>query len=150
MYVSQKIQEGPTVLTSDAPRVKICPPPPPSECAKHKSSRLAQCSYTEYNAHARCSVRAWRDDDSPPRVGINEPFGSRRVHGERSSVGIMATPDPVDPATLEIKTRSIEQTLLPLVKQVRQQHHQHFAPLHCFSSLLFLQPPAQPSLAPLE
>ncbi|KAF7400455.1 hypothetical protein HZH66_005639 [Vespula vulgaris] len=29
----------------------------------------------------------------------------------------MATPDPVDPATLEIKTRSIEQTLLPLVKQ---------------------------------
>lgn len=31
----------------------------------------------------------------------------------------MATPDPVDPATLEIKTRSIEQTLLPLVKQVR-------------------------------
>ncbi|XP_011865307.1 PREDICTED: alpha-catulin isoform X2 [Vollenhovia emeryi] len=30
----------------------------------------------------------------------------------------MATPDPVDPATLEIKTRSIEQTLLPLVKQI--------------------------------
>ncbi|KAL0100738.1 hypothetical protein PUN28_019252 [Cardiocondyla obscurior] len=30
----------------------------------------------------------------------------------------MATPDPVDPVTLEIKTRSIEQTLLPLVKQI--------------------------------
>ncbi|XP_017761241.1 PREDICTED: alpha-catulin isoform X2 [Eufriesea mexicana] len=30
----------------------------------------------------------------------------------------MATPDPVDPATLEIKTRSIEQTLHPLVKQI--------------------------------
>ncbi|XP_015117018.1 alpha-catulin isoform X1 [Diachasma alloeum] len=30
----------------------------------------------------------------------------------------METPDPVDPATLEIKTRSIEQTLLPLVKQI--------------------------------
>lgn len=32
----------------------------------------------------------------------------------------MATPEPVDPTTLEIKTRSIEQTLLPLVRQVRQ------------------------------
>ncbi|OAD54528.1 hypothetical protein WN48_06637 [Eufriesea mexicana] len=31
----------------------------------------------------------------------------------------MATPDPVDPATLEIKTRSIEQTLHPLVKQAQ-------------------------------
>ncbi|CAL7948667.1 unnamed protein product [Xylocopa violacea] len=30
----------------------------------------------------------------------------------------MATPDPVDPATLEIKTRSIEQTLHPLIKQI--------------------------------
>nr|XP_033323883.1 alpha-catulin-like [Megalopta genalis] len=30
----------------------------------------------------------------------------------------MATPEPVDPTTLEIKTRSIEQTLLPLVKQI--------------------------------
>ncbi|KZC05580.1 PREDICTED: alpha-catulin [Dufourea novaeangliae] len=30
----------------------------------------------------------------------------------------MATPEPLDPSTLEIKTRSIEQTLLPLVKQI--------------------------------
>ncbi|KAM0737529.1 hypothetical protein ACS0PU_000622 [Formica fusca] len=42
----------------------------------------------------------------------------------------MATPDPVDPATLEIKTRSIEQTLLPLVKQkvrtkIRKKIQQH-------------------------
>lgn len=31
----------------------------------------------------------------------------------------METLDSVDPASLEIKTRSIEQILLPLVKQVR-------------------------------
>lgn len=53
------------------------------------------------------------------RRGATNPLASARVYGARSCVRIMATPDPVDPATLEIKTRSIEQTLLPLVKQVR-------------------------------
>lgn len=54
------------------------------------------------------------------RRGATNPLASARVYGARSCVRIMATPDPVDPATLEIKTRSIEQTLLPLVKQVRR------------------------------
>jgi hypothetical protein len=52
------------------------------------------------------------------RRGATNPLASARVYGARSCARIMATPDPVDPATLEIKTRSIEQTLLPLVKQV--------------------------------
>lgn len=51
--------------------------------------------------------------------GATNPPASVQVHEAPSFVRIMATPDPVDPSTLEIKIRSIEQTLLPLVKQVR-------------------------------
>lgn len=66
------------------------------------------------------SRRVVRGGGTRSERGATNPLGSVRVYGARSCVRIMATPDPVDPATLEIKTRSIEQTLLPLVKQVRQ------------------------------
>jgi len=57
----------------------------------------------------------------------------------------MATPDPVDPATLEIKTRSIEQTLLPLVKQVRR-----VSAWKCGNPRVFVRTGGAPSLSHLS
>lgn len=74
----------------------------------------------EISGMARLSRRVLCGGGTGSERGATNPLGSVRVYGARSCVRIMATPDPVDPATLEIKTRSIEQTLLPLVKQVRQ------------------------------